>query len=109
MAEPAAKKLKGAGSYDCAYKEEWADSYPVGPVNGSKGAFYCIPCKKSLSCTHQGLGDVKQHCDGKSHQKNAADIAQSGKITFTKPLMMISKYAVKFYTQILQFSTIFLS
>ena len=51
MAEPAAKKLKGAGSYDCAYKEQLADTYPVGPVNGSKGAFYCIPCKKSVSCT----------------------------------------------------------
>ena len=33
MAEPATKKLKGAGSYDCAYKEEWADSYPAGSVN----------------------------------------------------------------------------
>ena len=43
MAEPAAKKLKNAGSYDCAYKEEWADSYSVGPVNGNKRAFYCIP------------------------------------------------------------------
>ena len=46
MTEPAAKKLKGAGSYDFAYKEEWADSYPVGPINENKGAFYCIPCKK---------------------------------------------------------------
>ena len=46
MAEPAAKKLKGAGSFHCAYKEEWAYSFPVGPVNGSKGAFYFILCKK---------------------------------------------------------------
>ena len=46
MTEPAAKKLKGAGSYDFAYKEEWADSYPVGPINENKGAFYCIPSKK---------------------------------------------------------------
>ena len=47
MAEPATKKLKGAASYKCAYKEEWADSYPVGSGNGEKkGPFYCIPCKK---------------------------------------------------------------
>ena len=26
MAKPAAKKLKGAGSYNCAYKEESADT-----------------------------------------------------------------------------------
>ena len=46
MVEPAAKKLKGTGSYDCSYKEECVDSYPVGHVNGNKGAFNCIPCKK---------------------------------------------------------------
>ena len=69
MAEPAAKKLKGAGSYDCAYKEERADSYPVGPVNGNKGAFYCISYKKSVSCTHQGLGDIKQHCARKQTKR----------------------------------------
>ena len=62
------------------------DSYPVGPVNGKKGAFYCIPCIKSVSCTHQGLGDVKEHCTGKTHQKISAAITQSRKITFTKPV-----------------------
>ena len=41
---------------------------------------------KSVSCTHQGLGDAKQHCAGKTHQKNAAAIAQSHKITSTKPV-----------------------
>ena len=84
MAEPAVKKLKGAGSYDCASKEEWADSYPVGPVNVNKGAFYCIPCKESVSCIHQGLRDVKQHCAGKIDQKNAAAIVCNCKITFAK-------------------------
>ena len=102
MAEPASKKLKGAGSYDCAYKEEWADSYPLGPVNGNKGAFYCIPCKKRVRCTHQGLGDVKQHCAGKTHQKNTSAIAQSRKVTFTKPVNDDKKIrAHTFCTQIL--------
>ena len=31
MVEPAAKKLKGAGSFCCAYKEGWTDSYPSRP------------------------------------------------------------------------------
>ena len=102
MVEPVAKKLKDPGSYDCAYKEEWADSYPLGPVNGNKGAFYCIPCKKGVSCTHQGLGDVKQHCAGKRHQKNAAAIAQSCKVKFTRPINIDKKIrAYIFYTQIL--------
>ena len=52
-AEPVTKKSKkAAGLYDSHYKEEWAESYPVGPVNGNTGAFYCISCKKSVSCTH---------------------------------------------------------
>ena len=57
--------MKGAGSFHCAYKEGLADSFPVGSVNGNKGAFYFILCKKSVNCTQQGLGDIKQHCAGK--------------------------------------------
>ena len=57
---------------------------------------------KSVSCTHQGLGDAKQHCAGKTHQKNAAAIAQSHKITSTKPVNDDKQiYVMKLYTQIL--------
>ena len=51
-------------------------------MNGNTGAFYCIPCKKSVSCRPQSLGDVKQHCSGKAHMKNSNAIAQSRKISF---------------------------
>ena len=82
-AEPVTKKSKkGAGLYDSYYKEEWTESYPLGPVNGNTRVFYCIPCKKSVSCMHQGLDNVKQHCLGKSHMKNTHAIAQSRKISF---------------------------
>ena len=82
-AEPVTKKSeKGTGSYDSHYKEEWAESYPIGSINGNLDAFYCIPCKKSVSCTHQGLGDVKQHHAGKTHIKNANTIAHSRNISF---------------------------
>ena len=77
-AEPVTKKSNiGAGFYDSHYKEEWTESYPVGPENGNTGTFYCILCKKSVSSMHQVLGDVKQHCSWKSHMKNANAIAQS--------------------------------
>ena len=82
MATEPKKSKKGAASYDSHYKEEWAESFPIGPVNGNSGAFYCIPCKKSVSCTHQGLGDVKKHCAGKAHIKNANAIAQTRKLSF---------------------------
>ena len=61
------KSKKGAALYDSHYKEKWTESYSVGPMNGNTGAFYYILCKKSVNCTHQGLGDVKQHCLGKAH------------------------------------------
>ena len=26
-----------------------------------------VPCKKNVSCKHQGLADVKAHCAGRAH------------------------------------------
>ena len=52
----------------------------------TKEHFILFFFKKSVNCTQQGPGDIKQHCAGKTHQKNAAAIAQRRKITFTKPV-----------------------
>ena len=53
--EPPLKKQK-------KYKEKcnpvWAKDFPVGPCNANPYAFYCLPCNKSVSCSHQGLGDI---------------------------------------------------
>lgn len=46
------------------YVEEWEEIFPVGEVNDNLHAFYCIPCKKSVSCAHQGIIDLKDHCEG---------------------------------------------
>lgn len=46
------------------YAEEWEEIFPVGEVNDNLHAFYCIPCKKSVSCAHQGIIDLKDHCEG---------------------------------------------
>ena len=42
--------------------------YPVTKSNGNPYAFYCAPCKKSVSCAHQGLSDLTAHCSGKIHK-----------------------------------------
>ena len=34
---------------------------------GNPHAFYCVPCKKNVSCKHQGLADVKAHYAGRVH------------------------------------------
>ena len=86
MAEPAAKKLKGAGSFHWAYKEGWADSYPVGLVNGNKGTFYFILFKKKCKLYTTRTWRHQTTLCWKNTQKNAAAIAQRRKITFTKPV-----------------------
>ena len=37
------------------------------PADGNPHAFYCVLCKKYISCKHQGLADVKAHCVGCVH------------------------------------------
>ena len=44
--------------------------FPVGPYNDEPSAFYCIPCSKSESCSHQGLDDVNEPCSKVTHKKN---------------------------------------
>ena len=50
--EPTAKKGK---FYKSKYQNELATLYPIGPANGNSFAFYGIPCKKNVSCSHIGL------------------------------------------------------
>ena len=42
----AVKKMKGAATYKCEFKEEWLKQYPISRSDGNPYAFYCIPCKK---------------------------------------------------------------
>ena len=40
------------------------------PCSTNPYAFYCIPSNKSVSCSHQSLDDVNEHCRGVTHKKN---------------------------------------
>ena len=66
-AEKKRKQGKGAASYNTKYDKEWESKFPISNVNGNPHAFYCIPCAKVLSCGHQGMKDVTDHCDGNTH------------------------------------------
>ena len=44
--------------------------YPVRGVSGDPCQFFCIPCCKKLSCDHQGLKDVTDHCKKESRKAN---------------------------------------
>ena len=62
-----ASKRKFSGSNKVTFKNEWKESYPVKEVKNNKFKFHCIQCGKYLSCSHQDLKDVTDHCSKTSH------------------------------------------
>ena len=79
--EPAAKKAKKV--YKVKFADSLTKSFPIGRVNDNPHAFYCIPCKKSVSCAHMGINDVKEHCKGTIHKQNEEAIKMTRKISFS--------------------------
>ena len=60
--ETAAKisRYQGSFQYKVKLKSQWIETYPeikVFPTDVYK--FYRLPCAKSVSCHHQGFGNVK--------------------------------------------------
>ena len=72
----------GAARYKSKFKPEWTKKYPVKAVANDPHSFYCIPCTKKIRCDHQGISDVKDHCDTESHKtrekqaKSQASVSQ---------------------------------
>ena len=77
----AAKKMKAAATYKWKFKEEWSKQYPISRSDGNTYAFYCIPHKKSVSCSHQGLSDVTKHCKVLTHVSFAKAIKNNRSMT----------------------------
>lgn len=73
--------------YDTEFNKEWIKDCPIQTVCGNKNAFFCIPCQKTISCSHQGKLDVERHCSNSTHNKNAKAIKESRKISsmFSSP------------------------
>ena len=40
-------------------------------------------CSKTLSCSHQGISDVKSHLSGKNHQQMASQMTNQAQLPFT--------------------------
>ena len=48
--------------------------YAVKAVENDPYSFHCIPCMKNVKCDHQGIKDVKDHCETKLHKKREKEI-----------------------------------
>ena len=64
------KKYTGSFQYKVSFKDSWMSQYPVKAVPNDKHKFHCLPCGKNLSCHHQGLRDVQDHCSKDMHKNN---------------------------------------
>ena len=52
----------------------------VKEVKNKKFKFHCIPCDKDLSCSHQGLKDVKDHCNKPSHLQAHSSLKKQSRL-----------------------------
>ena len=78
---PKKRKLSGAFQYKTKFNKEWQKSWPVSPVPGDPHSFKCNVCTKNLSCGHQGVADIKDHCATKSHLKLAKGMSSQISLT----------------------------
>ena len=81
--EPLVKmqKFDGSANYSCPYNSAWAQNYPTCAVPFNKKMFHCIPCGKNISCCHQGLRDVKVHCERDIQKKNVKGFKEQKSMT----------------------------
>ena len=67
--------------YKSSFKAEWMNDYPITRANGNKHAFYCVPCKKTISCCHQGLAGVQRNVQSGSHISLARALHDNRKVS----------------------------
>ena len=81
------KKFTGSKMYKVSFKNEWKASYLITEVKHDKYKFHCLPCGKNLTCHHQGLKDVKEHCNKPSYKQADA--------SWRKPIYLIYKEVIE--------------
>ena len=92
VAKKAKNKLKysGAYKYKSSFCKDWTKTWSfITAVPGDQHSFQCTLCSKTLSCSHQGISDVKTHIAGKTHQGIGSQMSKQSQLSFasrTDPL-----------------------
>ena len=76
-----ARAKSGSARYKVKFKLEWEKLYPVRHVKKDPYYFLCIPCNKQISCNHQGLKDIKDHCLRETHKRRVHETNKSRPIS----------------------------
>ena len=65
-------KYQGSFQYKTSFDPCWTDQWPcIVSCLASKHSFYCTVCKRTVSCSKQGVRDAKVHMETNMHQNNA--------------------------------------
>ena len=74
-------KNSRAAKYNTKYNPSWGKIYPLKAVPNDRHSCFCIPCGKKIRCGHQGLRDIKVHCNCDSHKKNVTAANKNSNIS----------------------------
>lgn len=70
-------KTKKRKVHNVVFHKKWCAEFDfVRPDHENKLAFWCIPCRKSVSLKHQGIADIKWHAKATAHIANADSLAK---------------------------------
>ena len=61
-------KNSEAKFYKTKFDHQWRKEWPFIKMRKNQFHFLCTVCNKHMSCSHQGLFDVKRHAQTSSHQ-----------------------------------------
>ena len=77
------KRVCEAFQYKSRFKNEWKKQWPfISSVSGSPYCFRCNVCNKELSCSHQGVKDIKDHIATQKHQQLAKSLPTQQRLNF---------------------------
>lgn len=83
VAKKSKLKYSGAYKYKTRFSKDWTKTWSfITAVPGDRHSFRCTLCSKTLSCSHQGISDVKTHIAGKTHQRIGSQMSKQSQLSF---------------------------
>lgn len=91
MAKKAKLKYSGAYKYKTRFSTDWTKTWSfITAVPGDQHSFRCTLCSKTLSCSHQGISDVKTHIARKTHQRIGSQMSKQSQLSFASRMDPLS-------------------
>lgn len=76
-------KLTGAATYGTKYNPAWSSEFPFiseGHQDPDR-SFFCKVCHKDISCSHQGIADIRRHEKTKAHVNSVSAVTKNARLS----------------------------